>query len=172
MKSNAKTQECEAAKETRFGVSGSFRLYVKIVFGVIITLGAIFYLVLLCSLGFFSRSEMTEAQVKEMFNKVGGVDEVNQETRVLFRRFSTNEYVILNKPDLTNCPAILSLGKVFSIVSTPIGMASEIEIGFGTHMRPKLIHIFLRILTQTRLHTHRSFWIIQSFFKLLTISLS
>jgi hypothetical protein len=96
---------------------------------------------LFCELG-CKRSEMTNAQVAEMFEKAGGVDKVNQEAKIIFDRFGTNESKEIFGSDLTNFPAMSSLGKPFFLQNNISNWSACIEIPFGTHYRRNFIFIF------------------------------
>ena len=96
---------------------------------------------LFCELGCM-RSEMTNAQVTEMFDKAGGVDKVNREAKIIFDRFGTNESKVIFGSDLTNFPAISSLGKPFFLQNNFSNWSAHIEIPFGTHYQRNFIFIF------------------------------
>jgi hypothetical protein len=96
---------------------------------------------LFCELGCV-RSEMTNAQAVEMFDKAGGVDKVNQEAKIIFDRFGTNESKVIFGSDLTNYPAISSLGKPFFLQNNFSNWSAHIEIPFGTHYQRNFIFIF------------------------------
>ena len=102
---------------------------------------AIICLGLFCELGCM-RSEMTHAQIAEMFDKAGGVDKVNQEAKIIFDRFGTNESKEVFGSDLTNFPAMSSLGKPFFLQNNISNWSACIEIPFGTHYRRNFIFIF------------------------------
>jgi hypothetical protein len=97
----------------------------------------------ICNLG-CGRSEMTSAQVTEMFDKAGGVDKVNQEAKIIFDRFGTNESKNIYGSELTNFPAISSLGETvfFQNKNNPPGWSAHIGIPFGTHYQRNFIFIF------------------------------
>jgi hypothetical protein len=101
----------------------------------------IIWLGLFCELGCL-RSEMTNAQAVKMFDKAGGVDKVNQEAKIIFDRFGTNESKVIFGSDLTNFPAISSLGKPFFLQSNFSNWSAHIEIPFGTHYQRNFIFIF------------------------------
>jgi hypothetical protein len=88
------------------------------------------------------RSEMTSAQVTEMFDKAGGVDKANQEAKIIFGRFGTNESKVIFGSDLTNFPAISSLGKPLFLQNNSSNWSAHIEIPFGPHYRRNFIFIF------------------------------
>src|SRR5689334_5768518 len=88
-------------------------------------------------LGFVSqfgcgRSEITHSRAAEMFDKAGVVDKVNQEAKTIFDRFGTNESKNVYGSELTNFPAISSLGETvfFQNKNNPPGWSAHIEIPF------------------------------------------
>jgi hypothetical protein len=96
---------------------------------------------ILCGFG-CGRSEMTKTQVAGMFDKVGGVDKVNQEAKIIFDRFGTNESKVIFGADLTNFPAISSLGKPIFLQNNFSNWSAHVEIPFGTHYQRNFIFIF------------------------------
>ena len=96
--------------------------------------------------------DMTEEKARNLFETVGGVDEINREAKILFDQFGTNDWTFLFPQDLTNAPAISSLysicknysGKEYSGTSVGIFPDSgrHIEIKFGNHWSLKRFYIF------------------------------
>ena len=89
-----------------------------------------------------SPSQTTQNQALEMFEKVGGLQRVNQEARAIFDQFGTNESKELFGPVLTNYPALSALGKPLFIQSGTRGYSGRIEIPFGSHYQRRFIFIF------------------------------
>jgi hypothetical protein len=96
--------------------------------------------------------EMTVEKAQKLFEKVGGVNEINREARMLFDKLGTNDWAFLLPEDLTNTPAISSLysicknysGKEYSGTSVAIFPydGRHLEIKFGNHWSGKWIYIF------------------------------
>jgi hypothetical protein len=96
--------------------------------------------------------DMTKEKAQQLFETVGGVDEVNRETKVLFDQLGTNEWTFLYPQDLTNSPAISSLYSILKNYSgreysgTDVAIFPEngrhLEIKFGNHWSLKWIYIF------------------------------
>jgi len=84
---------------------------------------------------------MTTAQAKKMFEKAGGLEKVNQEAKVIFDLFGTNESTVIYGQSLTNFPAISSLGSPI-FLQTNSGWSTHIEIPFGNHRQRSFIFIF------------------------------
>ena len=89
-----------------------------------------------------SLSEMTQDQALEMFTKVGGIQKINQEAKIIFDLLGTNESKVLYGSVLTNYPALSALGKPLFIQAGTNGYSSRIEIPFGSHYRRNFIFIF------------------------------
>jgi hypothetical protein len=102
----------------------------------IVFLGVIICLGILCGLG-CGRSEMTKTRAIEMFDKVGGVDKVNQEAKVIFDRFGTNNPDFLSESDLKDFPAISALGNSVGTFPQPtvVTFHQSIKIDFPPHIR-------------------------------------
>jgi hypothetical protein len=84
---------------------------------------------------------MTKTQISEMFDKVGGVDKINQEAKIIFNHYGTNISIVIYGQQLTNFPAISSLSSsVF--LQTNSGWSTHIEIPFGSHYQRNFIFIF------------------------------
>jgi hypothetical protein len=83
------------------------------------------------------RSEMTNAQVTEMFDKAGGVDKVNREAKIIFDRFGTNNPDFLSESDLKDFPAISALGNSVGTFLQPtvVTFHQSIKIDFPPHIR-------------------------------------
>ncbi|MGA2028722.1 MAG: hypothetical protein ABSG87_01425 [Verrucomicrobiota bacterium] len=95
---------------------------------------------IVCGLG-CGRSEMTKAQVSEMFDKAGGADKINQEAKIIFNHYGTNISTVIYGQQLTNFPAISSLSSsVF--LQTNSGWSTCIEIPIGSHYQKSFIFIF------------------------------
>jgi hypothetical protein len=101
---------------------------------------------------------MTNDQIMAMFEKIGGVDEVNKEANIIFDVFGTNEVLILqergtsalsyypqimtNHPEVKGFPAIFALGDAVLVLGGATNEAPEIQIKFGTHRNGKTVDIF------------------------------
>jgi hypothetical protein len=96
--------------------------------------------IVLCGLG-CSRSEMTKAQVSEMFDKAGGGDKINQEAKIIFDQYGTNISTVIYGQQLTNFPAI-SLLSSSVYLQTNSGWSTCVEIPFGSHYQRNFIFIF------------------------------
>jgi hypothetical protein len=116
------------------------------------------YVLLVVSLnvyGYFQKRsvpEMTPEKAQKLFENAGGVNEINQETKILLDKFGTNDLKFLYPQDLTNAPAIFSLystlqnysGSGYSGTSVAIFPENgrHIEIKFGNHFSLKRFYIF------------------------------
>lgn len=89
-----------------------------------------------------SPSKMTQEQALEMFAKAGGIQRVNQEAKIIFDRFGTNESTELFGLALTNYPTLSALGKPLFIQAGTNGYSSRIEIPFGSHYGKRFIFVF------------------------------
>ena len=96
--------------------------------------------------------EMTPEKAQKLFETVGGINEVNQEARILFDKLGTNDWAFLFPQDLTNAPAIFSLYSTLKNYSgneyygTRVAIWPEhgrhLEIRFGNHWVGKEIFVF------------------------------
>jgi len=80
----------------------------------------------------------------KMFDEAGGVDKVNQEAKILFERFGTNETMEIYGPSLTNFPALSTLGRPLFLKNQnkPPGWSTHIDIPFGSQSQRNFIFIF------------------------------
>jgi len=110
---------------------------------------------LFCELGCM-RSEMTNAQVAEMFDKAGGVDKVNEEAKIIFERLGTNESKEIFGSDLTNFPVISSLGKPFFLQNKNNPPAGQHTLKYLSALITKEISFsFLILAAQSSFRTHQ-----------------
>ena len=91
----------------------------------------------------------SESETKALFDKVGGVAEINKEAKSIFEIFGTNQVydlqgfdqsmlsyypeVMTNHPDISNFPAIFALGKSAMLLGGATNQTAWIKINFGTH---------------------------------------
>jgi hypothetical protein len=91
----------------------------------------------------------SESETRALFDKVGGVAEINKEAKTIFEMFGTNEVRILqegglsalsyypeamtNHPDIKGFPAIFALGKSVMLLGGATNQTVMININFGTH---------------------------------------
>ncbi|MGH7975352.1 MAG: hypothetical protein ACREC8_01680, partial [Limisphaerales bacterium] len=80
------------------------------------------------------QQEITPDRASKIFQKAGGIEKVEQESKILFNQVGTNDYW-LHSSDKTNFPALSSLGNV-SVNH------NQINIRFGSHFHTKFITIF------------------------------
>jgi hypothetical protein len=103
-------------------------------------------LVLANGLGFLWHPKMTARTVLKRIDKVGGLNELNQEAKIIFDRYGTNEWKFLNESDLKDFPAISALGNSVGIfpesADDPTKVPTHIRIRYGSHFYTKLIFIF------------------------------
>ncbi|HVU26474.1 MAG TPA: hypothetical protein VHG71_01915 [Verrucomicrobiae bacterium] len=78
--------------------------------------------------------EITANKAAKNFQKAGGIEKVEQESKILFKQVGTNDYWF-HPSDKTNFPALSSLGNV-SVNH------NQINIRFGGHFHTKFITIF------------------------------
>jgi hypothetical protein len=124
------------------------------ILGVLIGLFVLLVISLNVSIFFQKRSvpEMTPEKAQKLFETVGGINEVNQEARILFDKLGTNDWAFLFTQDLTNAPAIFSLYSTLKNYSgseyygTRVAIWPEhgrhLEIRFGNHWVGKEIFVF------------------------------
>ena len=97
-------------------------------------------------LGFLWHPKMTAGKVLKRIDKAGGLNELNQEARIIFDRFGTNEWRFLYEDDLKNCPAISALGNAFGYfpesADDPTKVPTHIWVRYGSHFYTKAIFIF------------------------------
>jgi len=108
----------------------------------------------LCELG----CGRSESETKALFDKVGGVAEVNKEAKIIFEIFGTNEVyglqgfgkpmlgyypeVMTNHPDIKDFPALFALGKSVMLLGGATNQTALIKINFGTHWNGGQYFIF------------------------------
>jgi hypothetical protein len=129
----------------------------KIILRILVILIGLFVLLVVSlnvSIYFQKRSvpEMTPEKAQKLFETVGGINEVNQEARILFDKLGTNDWAFLFPQDLTNAPAIFSLYSTLKNYSgneyygTRVAIWPEhgrhLEIRFGNHWVGKEIFVF------------------------------
>jgi hypothetical protein len=85
---------------------------------------------------------MTRSRTLKLFARVGGVNKVNQEAKVMFARFGTKETRFLSESDLKNVPAISALGNSVVLLGYSSDTAPEIQIRLDAYKRTKFIDIF------------------------------
>jgi len=79
---------------------------------------------------------MTPEKAAQLFDKVGGIDKVQQEAKAFFNQAGTN-YYWLHQTDKTKYPALSALGQSISIDGE-----QKIIVKFGGHFHTKFIYIF------------------------------
>jgi hypothetical protein len=84
---------------------------------------------------------MTKEKAEALFNKVGGVDEINKEGRALFDHYGTNVSTVIYVISLTNFPAISLLARSVFLQTNP-GWSAHIGIPFGSHCEMNFIFVF------------------------------
>jgi hypothetical protein len=103
-------------------------------------------LVLADTLGFLWHPKMNAEKMLKRVDNVGGLNELNQEAKIIFDRFGTNEWKCLDESDLKNFPAISALGNSVGIfpesADDPTKVSTHIRIRYGSHFYTKLIFIF------------------------------
>lgn len=103
-----------------------------------------------------NRANMKESEVTAMFDKVGGIAEINEEASAVFRVFRTNQIYILQDygvpcmrdypeikthPEITNLPALLALGDLVMVQRPNPPSLPQIYVRSGVHRRARVIHI-------------------------------
>ena len=104
---------------------------------------------------------MTPEKAQKLFERVGGVNEINREASALLNQWGGNNSKFLDESELTKAPAIYSLytncetysGQPYTGTSVAIwvdfpngdpsnGLVRYIKIGFGNHESYKCFFIF------------------------------
>jgi hypothetical protein len=106
-------------------------------------------LVLADTLGFLWHPKMNAEKMLKRIDKVGGLNELNQESKIIFNRLGTNEWRFLYPDDLKDCPAISALGNTFGYypegadeIQDSRDFPKHIWIRYGSHFYSKSIFIF------------------------------
>lgn len=100
----------------------------------------------------------SESETRALFDKVGGISEINKEAKTIFDIFGTNEVyglqdfgksmlsfypeVMTNHPDIRDFPAIFALGKSAMLLGGATNQTALIKINFGTHWNGGSYFIF------------------------------
>jgi hypothetical protein len=125
-----------------------------VLIGLFVLVVVLFVISLNVSISFQKRSvpEMTPEKAQKLFERAGGIDEVNREAKALFDKLGTNDWTFLYPEDLTKSPAIFFLysnlknysGREYS--GTRVAIWPEhgrhLEIRFGNHWVGKEIFVF------------------------------
>lgn len=100
-------------------------------------------------LGFLWHPKMNAERLLKRIDKVGGLNELNQESKIIFDRFGTNEWKFLYEDDLRGCPTFFALGNAFGYfpenadeIQNSTYLPKHIWIRYGSHFYTKAIFIF------------------------------
>jgi len=107
------------------------------------------YVALACLIGVLAvhfvitrHSSMTLNQAMAMFDKVGGISNVNTEVKIVFNRFGTRESMELYGTNLNDFPILSGLGKPLFFNTGSVGYSARISIPIGGHYNRRFIFLF------------------------------